>query len=185
MNAVALGLAVSVVGSYTLAAIWRAAAWNASPAEVLIHDEGLPLGSRAPELAAHYGEEDYHLTFAGRYTFIAFGVDGCDPCAGLVEAATAHPATKRMRRVYVGTSDDLPGRLSRIPDWEVYRFHDGASARRQWRAPVNPYFYVIDERGRIRAKGIANQPAHLDRLLAILPARAPHVELSLSGGRTT
>jgi hypothetical protein len=60
-------------------------------------------------------------------------------------------------------SPDLEG------PWEIYTFHDEQKARDTWRAPVSPYFHSIDAYGRIAAKGIANRPEHLDRLMALKP----------------
>jgi hypothetical protein len=74
-----------------------------------------------------------------------------------------------MRRIYV-TDDDAGVDEEVTRHWEVYRFVDEEAARAQWRAPVSPYFHVIDADGRVLAKGLGNLPEHLDRLLTIKPA---------------
>ena len=165
-----------------LAAIWRAAAWNAKPAQALIHDNGLPVGAVAPGLAGHAGDDDVDTAFIGGYSFVVFGDDRCVPCQMLVEAASKHPATRWMRLVYASKSGVLPGAPHFASRWEAIRLHNEDRAREQWNAPVTPYFHVIDERGRIRAKGIANRPEHLDRIFMVLPSRRAEIEATLLEG---
>jgi hypothetical protein len=49
----------------------------------------------------------------------------------------------------------------------------------QWRAPVSPYFHVIDHEGRIAAKGVASEASHLDRLMSVTPVGVPSRTLAL------
>ena len=85
-----------------------------------------------------------------------------------------------MRLVYVSDDDETLGIEPDIAGrWEAYRFHDMWRARDQWRAPVAPYFHVIDPDGRVVAKGVANPPAHLDPLLSLVPGgTSPSVQIS-------
>lgn len=158
-----------------LALLWRLGSWLVSPSEALNEDEGLPLGSEAPQVAAHLGGQDYHLSFAGQTSFVVFGLDGCAPCRDLLGVAVRHPATGYMRLVYLSDAESVDIEPQLKSRWEVYRLHDPDAAPRQWRAPVSPYFHVVDEAGRIRAKGVASKPEHLDRLLTLRPAGAPAV----------
>jgi hypothetical protein len=154
----------------SLALLWRLAAWRVRPAAALIEDEGLLVGSEAPQVAAHRGDQDAHLGFVGRTSFVVFGQQPCEPCNQLLEVAAWHPATRHMRLVYLSDSDDVLGVEPQVKArWEMYRLHDSQAARAQWRAPVNPYFHVVDEDGRILAKGVANRAEHLDRLLSLRP----------------
>lgn len=179
-TAVAAPLAFGLLVTFALASglAWRIGGWHISPAESLTLDEGLPLGSKAPEIAAHANEHEYHLSFQGRPTFLVFGAAYCQPCLELIESASRHPATRRLRRVYVGDTIDLSVDPDILAHWEVYALHDVLSTRKLWRAPVSPYFYVITNTGRILAKGIANLPAHLDRLLSLPPLDVPSMTVS-------
>lgn len=170
-NAVALTVAAAGVGFFALALLWRIGSWQIAPAAILTHDEGLRIGSGAPEVAAYGpGGEDYHLSFQGRTSFVMFGSGLCKPCAELLEAAAAHAATRHMRLVYISDGRDPDFDPNILARWEQYRFHDEDGARKQWRAPVSPYFHVVDPEGRVIEKGIANRPQHLDRLLSLRPA---------------
>lgn len=169
-NVIALLCGAAVVWVLALALLWRLGAWQVGQAESLIEDEGLALGSEAHQVAAHSRDDEFHLSFVGRTSFVAFGAHGCEPCRELLTVAAQHPATSHMRLVYLNDVDDIDVDPEIAGRWEVYRLHDDQAARRQWRAPVSPYFHVIDEEGRVRAKGVANRPDHLDRLLTLRPA---------------
>jgi len=157
------------IWALALALLWRLGSWHVGPAEALIEDEGLSVGDTAPEIAAHLGDRARHLTFGGETTFVAFGLHGCEPCRDLVNAAASHPATSYMRLVYLSDVDKIDVESQIRSRWEIYRFDNASYVRRQWRAPVSPYFHVVDEAGCIVAKGVANRPEHLDRLLGLGP----------------
>lgn len=164
-----LGVSALTLAAFVLAMMWRVGSWRMSPAASLIHDEGLPIGSRASEIAAHRGADEFHLTFGFKRTFLVFGAASCVPCKDLMVAAATHPATRDLRLVLVSDSVDLdiPGPFRE--SWEIYSFDDERLAREQWRARVSPYFYLIDEDGTIMDKGIGSHADHLDRLLALPP----------------
>jgi len=167
---VALFLGSAVVGVWALALLWRVGSWHIPHAATLTHDEGLRIGSRAPEIAC-WGSDgtDRHLSFGGRPTMVVFGKRDCVHCQPLLEAAQSHPATSYMRLVYL--TDDATADLAVEVEarWEVYVFENETAARKQWRAPVSPYFHVVDPTGRIIQKGVASQSPHLDRLLSLRP----------------
>lgn len=169
-NAIGLALGVAVVGLWALALLWRVGSWHIPAAATLTHDEGLRIGSTAPEIACHTVDgSDRHLSFAGRPTFVVFGKEKCRHCQPLLHAAGSHPATRQMRLVYLTDSNagDLDPDL--LGPWETYEYADERAARHQWRVPVSPYFHVIDSEGRIIEKGVASESPHLDRLLALRP----------------
>ncbi len=168
-NMLGLGVSALILAAFVLAMMWRVGSWRVSPAASLIHDEGLPIGSRASEIAAHRGADEFHLTFGFKRTFLVFGAASCLPCKDLMVAAATHPATRDLRLVLVADSVDLdiPGPFRE--SWEIYSFDDERLAREQWRARVSPYFYLIDEDGTIMDKGIGSHADHLDRLLALPP----------------
>jgi hypothetical protein len=170
LNAIVLAMAILVVASFAAAGLWRLGAWHIGRVERLTVEEGLGLGAEAPELAAHTANADRHLFFKGQPTFLVFGAAGCRPCDELLEAAAKHPATSRMRLVYLNDTGETGGDFHFLRKWEIYRFDDTRATRAQWSAPVSPYFHVISSAGRIVDKGIANRPEHLDRLLALEPA---------------
>jgi hypothetical protein len=185
-NAIVLSIAVGAVALLAAGALWRLGQWHLGTVEVLNLEEGLPIGSEAPELAVHQGAADRHLFWLGEPAFVVFGLAGCKPCEQLVEAASRHPATSPFRLVYVNNTGELETEAASVRRWEVYRFHDARAARLQWRAPVSPYFHVIDARGHVVAKGVGNHADHLDRLLALSPSvlagsAAPDAALAAGG----
>jgi len=168
-NAIVIGILLTCVFAVVLGLLWRVGAWYVSPAASLTLDEGLSPGAHAPDIAAYAGEQEMHLYFTGRRTFVVFGTRGCEPCKQLLVAASSHPAIASMRKVYVGDYEETDLSPHVLHKWERYRFHDEIRTRQTWRAPVSPYFHVVDSDGKIIAKGIANTRRHLDRLLQIQP----------------
>ena len=171
-NTAALAVLASALIIGALALLWRVGSWRVSPAASLNLDQGLSAGAQAPQIAVMSGEQEMHLSFVGRDAFVVFGVDGCRPCGGLLHVAASHPATRSMRRVYV-TDDDGAVAGQALVQWEIYRFIDQKADRERWRAPVSPYFHLVDADGRILEKGLASRPEHLDRLLFIRPPAVP------------
>lgn len=169
LNAAALLAVAAVVTLFAIALLWRVGSWHIAPAATLTHDEGLGIGSEAPQIAAYRGEQEHHLSFGGWTTFVVLGTTLCDPCRELLRAAAVHPATRHMRLVFVTDSDDIDVEPDILGKWEQYRFANETGTRDTWRAPVSPYFHVVAADGRIAEKGVANKPGHLDRLLALRP----------------
>jgi hypothetical protein len=166
-NELGLVLAAVLLGLATLALLWRVGSWQIHRAASLTLDEGLRIGSQAPHLVGSTSTYQIDIGWdGGRLAFVAFGNHGCRPCDELLAVAPNHPATRHMRLIYMTdklVEADAPG------SWEIYQYDDEAYARELWRAPVSPYFYVVDPYGRVAEKGIANAADHLDRLLALLP----------------
>jgi hypothetical protein len=170
---VALGLLGSVIAWWGLALLWRVGSWHVSPAATLTYDEGLAIGSPAPEVACHAIDgSDRHLSFGGRTAMVVMGNAGCRPCGSLLRVAATHAATRSMRRVYLTDSDAEDLDPAALASWEVYLYHDEESVRDTWRAPVSPYFHVVDPRGAIVEKGVASESEHLDRILHLRPPSA-------------
>jgi hypothetical protein len=155
-----------------LALLWRIGALRIGLSDRLIEQEGLPIGFEAPQVAGYQGEREVHLSIVGATTFLVFGVRDCRPCDELLSIVPNHPATRYMRLVYLSDHDQVDVEPQIAAAWEVYRLHNPA-ARSQWHAPVSPYFHVINENGRVIAKGVANKPEHLDRLLSLFPDGSP------------
>jgi len=179
VNALALFATVLLVSAVALGLLWRIGLWRVPRVASLTFDEGLPIGSEAPDIAAHDRDRDVHLSFQGWRSLVVFGTRACKPCHQLLEAAIHHPATRHLRLVYISDADDVDVNPDALRRWETYRFHDEMNTRRSWHAPVSPYFHVVNQAGHVIEKGIANTSEHLDRLLQLSPAlgRAPRVAL--------
>lgn len=169
VNVIALSLLCVLVGCLTLALLWRVVTWEKPRADILNQDEGVPVGSFAKPLAAHAGEMERDITFGDVPAFLVFGTSDCRPCSELLFVASRHPATRGLRKIYVSDTGELDLDTDFAVAWESYRFDSEEAARAAWRTPVSPYFYLLDEFGRVAAKGLANRPEHLDRLLEIPP----------------
>lgn len=177
LGALAIGVLSGFVAVLAGSLLWRVNLWKMPAIEQLHTVEGLSIGRKAPDIAATNGTEEYHLTFQRKWTFLVFGSEHCAPCKDLLRVALDHPATRGMRFVYLAsvgegphTADEASLSCRTGQSWEFYNFHDETHVRKQWRAPVSPYYHVINPSGRVVAKGVASKPAHLDRLLGIAMA---------------
>jgi hypothetical protein len=167
-NTIALLLGAGVLVFLSLGLIWRIGAWQIPRSFSMNFDEGLRLGAVAPPLAGYSRTSAVDLSFREERTFLVFGRNGCKPCESLLEAATAHPVARTMRRIYMTDNLESP---PIDHGWEIYQYHNEAHAREWWRVPASPYFYVIDERGLILEKGLGSHEDHLDlKLLPLAPA---------------
>lgn len=173
-NALGLALLLLVANAFAAAALWRVSGWGTRSAEGFALRHGIAAGARAPQIAGYDQDKEVHMGFIGGRTIVVFGKGDCDPCVELLYAGSNHPALSRARRVYLSAEPAPPAGLDPYvhTQWEFYRFHDEERTRLQWEAPVSPFFHFIDEDGRVLAKGIANRPSHLDRLLDIPPPGA-------------
>jgi|SRR3954469_10561557 hypothetical protein len=183
-NAIALAALAAITLAGGLALLWRVGSWHLSPAASLTFDEGLRIGTEAPEVACLAMDgADLHISFGGETTFVVFGNQGCRPCGALLHAAMRHPATRSMRLVYLTDAgvEDLEPEI--LEAWSTYRYHDEESARESWRAPVSPYFFVVNDGGLIVEKGVASSAEHLDRLLHLRPGYKPRAANPREGAR--
>jgi hypothetical protein len=180
VNIIALSAFTALAFALTLSMLWRVVSWTKPKAELLNEDEGLPIGSFAKTIAAHAGEVELDVTFGDKPTFLVFGTSNCRPCGELLHVASIHPATRTLRKVFVSDADAFDIDTDDAVDWEGYRFDNEHSARADWRAPVSPYFHLMDEFGRVAAKGLANRPEHLDRLLELPPTSVRITTLALN-----
>jgi hypothetical protein len=178
-NVIALTVVIVGLVWLSVALLWRVGSWSVHPAETLISDYGLQIGAEAPEIACHWRSSERHLSFVGSMSFVVFGRLDCEPCQRLLRIASTHPATRSMRLVYVGDSEEMELEPELHERWEAYRFHNEHRSRVQWRSPVSPYFHVIDHAGRVAAKGVASEPSHLDRLMSVTPVGAASRTLGL------
>jgi hypothetical protein len=182
-NALGLVVVAMLTAWLALSLYWRVGRWNLHPAERLTLDEGLRVGSKAKEVACHAGESEHHLSFGGKFSLLVFGREDCEPCSEILRVAAQHPATRSMRLVYVSNVDVPVVDPSISVRWEFYRFHAEDAARKQWRAFVSPYFHVIDPDGMVVAKGVANKPGHLNRLLDVAPPATVRMPVDNIGGK--
>lgn len=93
LNFVALLVGTLFVGFMALGLLWRIGSWQIRPAASLILDEGLRIGTGAPEIAAHSGENDMHLSFMDGRPSSSWGAGD----ASRVRASSSQPPSTPPR----------------------------------------------------------------------------------------
>lgn len=140
--------------------------------------DGLSPGERAPEFALPDldGREVALSGFRGLPLLLVFGSPSCGPCKALVPDLETFAAEKReqLRVLFLsrGEIEDAQ-RFAKEQDVRVpVAVHPDESLAEQYKVRVTPFAFLIDAEGVVRAKGLANNRAHLDML----------VEQSANGG---
>ena len=149
--------------------------------------DGLSQGQRAPEfsLPTLDGQAVALSGFRGMPLLLVFGSPSCAPCKNLLPDLEAFATEKRdeLRVLFLSRGEIEESRrfaqelAVRVP----VAVHPDESLPEQYKVRVTPFAFLIDGEGVVRAKGLANNRAHLDMLLQ--QAAAGHVpERSRNGG---
>jgi methylamine dehydrogenase accessory protein MauD len=119
----------------------------------------------------------------GKRTLLLFVSPGCPQCAELLPAVRTWHRTERDRVEIVLVSQDpehesnetfvAQHHLTAIP---VIISHELAM---QYRIGVLPYAVLVDQHGRVRSKGLVNNPAHLESLLNAEELGHPSIQSAL------
>ena len=133
--------------------------------------DGLSPGERAPDFALPDldGREIALSGFRGLPLLLVFGSPSCGPCKTLIPDLQAFAAEKRdqLRVLFLSRGEVEDARtFAREQDVRVpVAVHPDEALAEKYKVRVTPFAFVIDGEGVVRAKGLANNRAHLDMLL--------------------
>ena len=157
-----------------------------------VNRDGITPGERAPEftLPDPAGRPVSLADFRGRALLLVFGSTTCTPCRGLIPDlnAVARERAAELQALYLSRGEAAETRRF-IEELDVrvpVAVHADMALPDQYRARVTPFAFVIDAEGIVRAKGLANNRAHLEALLRLAndeSARA--ARRSRNGARAT
>lgn len=133
--------------------------------------DGLSQGQRAPEFSLP-GLDSRPVAlsaFRGMPLVLVFGSPSCAPCKGLLPDLQAFAAEKQdeLRVLFLSRGEiEESRRFAQELDVRVpVAVHPDQSLPEQYKVRVTPFAFLIDREGVVRAKGLANNRAHLDMLL--------------------
>jgi methylamine dehydrogenase accessory protein MauD len=133
--------------------------------------DGIATGERAPEFALR-GIDGRNIAlpdFRGTPLLLVFGSPTCGPCKGLIPDLNAFAREKagELRALFLSRGDiESAQRFAREHDIEVpVAVHPDEALPEKYKTRVTPFAFIIDGEGIVRAKGLANNRAHLDMLL--------------------
>lgn len=133
--------------------------------------DGLSQGQRAPEfsLPSLEGPPVALSAFRGMPLVLVFGSPSCTPCKGLLPDLQAFAAEKQdeLRVLFLSRGEiEESRRFAQELDVRVpVAVHPDESLPEQYKVRVTPFAFLIDREGVVRAKGLANNRAHLDMLI--------------------
>jgi methylamine dehydrogenase accessory protein MauD len=133
--------------------------------------DGLSPGERAPEFTLPNldGREVTLSGFRGQPLLMVFGSPSCGPCKTLMPDLQAFAAEKSatLRVLFLSRGDvEDARRFAQEQHVQVpVAVHPDERLAEQYKVRVTPFAFVIDGDGVVRAKGLANNRAHLDALL--------------------
>lgn len=135
-----------------------------------INNSGLSVGEKLTPLSAHTEDGqlfsiDWHDAAGG--TAVLFAAPGCPLCdhilgENLLDVLAAK--WKAVRFIWIDGDAQAHGQARILARWQFAYSPDNA-AHRLAAVPVTPFFYVFDNQGRVRSKGLANQTDDLSHIL--------------------
>ena len=133
--------------------------------------DGIAVGQRAPEFTA-VGLDGGHVSlagFRGLPLLLVFGSPSCAPCRGLIPDLNAFAQENReeLRALFLcrGSLDEARRFGDELNVQVPVAVHPDDGLPDRFRARVTPFAFLIDGEGVVKAKGLANNRAHLEMLL--------------------
>lgn len=136
-----------------------------------VQRDGLSVGEEAQEISGLDAFGERFVWTPGTATFLMFAASGCQPCAEVLPSVSrlaegARDLELAVFAVVAGARESA----SHLQEKYGLRFpvvaEDGSQVFEGYRVRVTPFAFVIGEDGRVRAKGLCNNPARLHDLLA-------------------
>ena len=133
-------------------------------------DDGLPLGEQAPSFTAM--EYDGNMVKMEQFRsprILTFVLPGCSACIGAIEALNAIIENEPTLTVMVlGSPDREANRTFAIEcgaHMPILAPTSSLLAKETYQLQGFPFVFVLDEEGRILAKGVVNSNEHVQELL--------------------
>jgi methylamine dehydrogenase accessory protein MauD len=141
-----------------------------APAGALINGAGPGVGDQSPRLEVHalggnaitVGGE----LAAGKALLMFFVSSTCPICKKLLPIAKNFARSERLDVLFVGDADAAEQRkLIHQFELDEHCFVNGPEIGMAYRVDKLPYAVLLDERGRIAAKGLVNSREHFESLI--------------------
>jgi methylamine dehydrogenase accessory protein MauD len=133
--------------------------------------DGIPAGQPAPafSLPGLGGGARSLADYTGRSLLLVFGSTSCAPCRGLVPDlnvfASQHARDIDALFAIRGTPSEAQRFVEELHLQVPVGVFNDEELPEKYKARVTPFAFIIDGAGIVRAKGLANNMAHLDMLL--------------------
>lgn len=152
-----------------------------------VQRDGLAVGDEAREITGVDAHGDPFVWAPGAATFLFFAAPGCQPCADVLPSVNRlADATAKLNLSVLGIVAGPGESATRTQETYGLGFpvvaEDGSGAFDSYRVRVTPFAFVIGEDGRVRSKGLCDNPVRVHDLLEAggLEAAARTVALELT-----
>jgi len=130
--------------------------------------DGLDKGATAPDFALtdQYGNPQRLSDYRGRPALLLFGSPHCSPCRTLMpqlhEWARAHPEVGVVWLNAASEEESLKFVSELGATLPVAPYTPESKLMDRYKVRVTPFMFLLDEKGVVRAKGLANTKSGLD-----------------------
>ena len=130
--------------------------------------DGIEKGTTAPDfsLTDQYGTPQRLSDYRGRPVVLLFGSPHCSPCRTLMpqlhDWAAAHPEAGVVWLNAASEEESLKFVSELSATLPVAPYTPESKLMDRYKVRVTPFMFLLDERGVVRAKGLANSKAGLD-----------------------
>jgi methylamine dehydrogenase accessory protein MauD len=137
-----------------------------------VQRDGLPVGEEAPPISGvtTKGEEIEWIPASGYFSFLAFVAPDCTPCANILPFINQVALTNRSIQVILiasGPQEVVTQLLNKynLSSSALCLADNGSGAADQYRVRVTPFAFMVNNDGRVLAKGLCDNKTRLEQLL--------------------
>jgi methylamine dehydrogenase accessory protein MauD len=141
-----------------------------APAGALLNGAGPGVGEQSPRFEVH-ALAGNAVTVGGQLApgkaqLLLFVSSSCPICKKLIPIAKSFAKSERLEVLFVGDADPAEQRkLAAQFELDEHSFINGPEVGMTYRIDKLPYAVLLDEGGRIAAKGLVNSREHLESLI--------------------
>lgn len=140
-----------------------------------IQRDGLPIGDAAiPAIVVDAADQP--VTWSpkpGRSTLLLFASTGCEPCLEVLPYVRALAEAAHERQLAFDVVTISPGPVDEARDMTAQfggpltaYAENAGGAYSAWKVRGTPFAFVVDEYGKVAAKGLANTPVRLGEIVS-------------------
>lgn len=136
-----------------------------------VNRDGLDVGSLVPEFSTPdlHGRQQTLEQFLDKPLLLVFGSPVCEPCQQLIPHLNtlAHETRDRLNHVFLtyGTVEENSAFVARYAVTVPVLVTSDGQLMEKFQVRVTPFGFIIGTDGKVKAKGLVNGRAHLERLL--------------------
>lgn len=147
-----------------------------------VQRDGLPIGTQAPAIVGvtASGEDTRWEPTSERAQLALFASPGCEPCEQIIPALREIWSANQglgIVSIVPGTAESARLLVDKFRPPFTCLADDGSGAFDNYRVRVTPFAFVVDQEGRVLAKGLCNSP---DRIVQLFEQAQVQISIPIS-----